>query len=162
MNDIYFGEKNSAVESKNVIQEKLCFQQLKVKKLLKNLKTRGWKQKNRWKIWKQLKTKKLLKNLETSGESKKVAKKSENQGSKAKTLFKKNDITFVENVNEKVRLSGWTNWKVEKKLAFLILNCVESRLNLNRSFNRSRWVFFSKVYIIRNIHWVLNSMTRKG
>ena len=40
--------------------------------------------------------------------------------------------------------NGWTNFKFEKKGAFLILDCVESRLDLNRSFNRSRWVFFPK------------------
>ena len=46
---------------------------------------------------------------------------------------------------KKYEFIDWTNFKFEKKVAFLILNCVESRLDLNHS----RWIFFSKVYIIR-------------
>ena len=33
---------------------------------------------------------------------------------------------------------------LRKKCAFLILNCVESRLDINRWFNCSRWVFSPK------------------
>ena len=68
----------------------------------------------------------MLKNLKTveskkvaekseNGWKQKVAEKSENQQLKAKMFFKKNYIWFVENVNEKVRFSGWTNFKFEKK-----------------------------------------------
>ena len=72
---------------------------------MKNLKTSGWKQKVAEKSengWKQKSCWKIFKPVV---KSKKVAEKSENQRLKAKTLFKKNFISLVENVNEKVWLN---------------------------------------------------------
>ena len=77
----------------------------------------------------------MLKNLKTSGWKQKSFWKIWKR-LKAKKLLKN------------LKTSGWKNCKFEKKVTFLILNCVESMLDLNRSFNRSRRVFFSKVYII--------------
>ena len=48
----------------------------------------------------------LIKYKEKLNQKTLVALKSENQRLKAKTLLRKNYISFVENVNEKVRFSG--------------------------------------------------------
>ena len=72
-----------------------------------------------------------------------VAKNSENQRFKAKRLFKKNYISFVENVNEKVRFSCLTNFKFEKKgISYSELRRVQAgsqprARSTARSFNRA-------------------------
>ena len=97
-----------------------------------------------------MKAKKFLKNMKTV-ERKKVAEKSLNQRLRAKKLLKnmKTWINFLKMLTKKCDLAVEKIVNLKKKVTFLILNCVESMLDLNRSFNRSRWVFFSKVYIIQ-------------
>ena len=68
-------EKSETVESKKVAEKSLN-QRLKVKKLLKNLKTSGWKQKNFWKYENGWKQKSCWKIFKPAVESKKVAEKS--------------------------------------------------------------------------------------
>ena len=61
------------VESKKVAEKSLN-QRLKVKKLLKNLKTSGWKQKSFWKYENGLKQKSYWKIFKPAIESKKLLK----------------------------------------------------------------------------------------
>ena len=63
------------VESKKVAEKSLN-QRFKVKKLLKNLKTSGWKQKSFWKYENGWKQKSCWKIFKPAVESKKVAEKS--------------------------------------------------------------------------------------
>ena len=130
------------VERKNVFQEKLVFSGWKTKSCWKNLKPSSWSKKrfSRKIIFQWLKDKKFLKNLKPSGWKKKSCWKILNSAVERKKLLKilkPSTILALERI-----------LNLRKKGAFLILDCVESRLDLNRSFNRSRWVFFSKVYII--------------
>ena len=68
-------ENMKTVESKKVAEKSLN-QRFKVKKLLKNLKTSGWKQKSFWKYENGWKQKSCWKIFKPAVESKKVAEKS--------------------------------------------------------------------------------------
>jgi len=67
--------------------------------------------------------------LKPAVESKKLLKTSENQRLKAKTFFKKNYISFVKNVTEKVRFSGWTNCKFKKSWGVRVLLLMKWDIN---------------------------------
>ena len=130
------------LKAKNVIQETFYFQRLKVKKLLKIWKPvveskklaekseNSWKQKSCWKIFKP------------TVESKKVTKKYENQRLKAKTLFKKNYISFVEMWTENFDLAVGQIVNLKKR-------CISYSELCRLISTAPAEFFFSKVYIIQ-------------